>query len=128
MKIIKNQQGAVLLFTVLITGLAAVTALLVLSRSSIDAFVDSDQQEDVMQARANLMGCADELLLQFYVDPNFNDTAITTTDAECVLSITNPGGNIRYADLSLTQGLITREVHIEMTVASLQVTKFIEQP
>jgi hypothetical protein len=127
MNIRTNQKGTVLLFTVIILGLAAVSAFVLLSRSSIDAFVDSQQSAEAIQMRADLQGCADELLIQLQADSEYSGNEINTIDALCGLVLTTPEEGEREADILVTSNQITRIMHIEMTVDPVAVTLVSEE-
>ncbi|MCR4314421.1 MAG: hypothetical protein NUV84_04210, partial [Candidatus Uhrbacteria bacterium] len=74
----KNQQGGVLLFSVLIIGLSAIAMMATLATAGINSFVDADQQVSATVVRTHLFGCVDELLLQLNEDPDLNPTSVTT--------------------------------------------------
>ncbi len=122
-----NENGTVLLFTVLIVGLASVAAFTILSRSAIDVFLDGEQQEDSQEVSADLYGCLDELLLQFNIDSEYNVTTIDTVDAQCSVTIADVGGYDRTADITLTKGDISRGLHVELTAIPIAVTSISEQ-
>lgn len=98
-----------------------------LATAGINSFVDADQQVSATVVRAHLFGCVDELLLQLNEDPNLNPTSVTTPAVTCSVALVNEGGDNRSADISLTQGSITRVVHIEMIVNGLQLTSVTEE-
>ena len=127
MKRTSSQQGAVLLFTVLVVGFAAVALMSTLATAGFHSFVDSDQHVSSVEVRAALFGCLDEFLIELNEDPNLNPTLIETPDAACSATVVNEGGDNRSADLSLTQGNITRSVHVEVTVNGIQLTDLVEE-
>ncbi|NQV90419.1 hypothetical protein HQ487_03360 [Candidatus Uhrbacteria bacterium] len=127
MNSVDNQQGAVLLFTVLVVGFSAVAMMSVIATAGFNSFVDSDQQVNATVVRGNLYGCVDELLVQLNLDPDYSPTALDTVDAICTVSVVNEGGDNRSADLSLTQGNVTRSAHIEMMVNGVQLISMVEE-
>lgn len=98
-----------------------------LATAGINSFVDADQQVSATVLRADLFGCVDELLIQLNEDPNLNPASVTTPSATCSVALVNEGGDNRSADLALTQGSITRSVHIEMIVNGVQLTSVREE-
>ncbi|TAL50360.1 hypothetical protein EPN81_02945 [Patescibacteria group bacterium] len=127
MKQVTSQQGAVLLFTVLIIGLASVALMSVIATAGLNSFADSEQQVTSMTVRAKLFGCLNELLIEINGDPDLNPTSIETLDATCAVSLVQEGGDDRSGDISLTEGDITRSLHVEMSVNGVQLTSLIEQ-
>ncbi len=122
-----DQNGTVLLFTVIILGLASVSAFIILSRASIDAFVDTNQGAMATQVRSQLDGCMNELLIQLQADVNFSANELVTTDATCTLSLTIPEVGVRHADISLDSGTVSRGLHVEMAVDPVVVTEVSEE-
>lgn len=126
MTIRNNNQGSVLLFTVLIVGFAAVAMMLVIATSGINSFADSSQQVRSADVRTKLFGCMEELLLELNEDPDYSPTSIDTLDAVCTVTIVNEGGDNRSADITYSEGNITRTVHIEMVVNGIQLLSISE--
>jgi hypothetical protein len=122
-----DEKGAVLLFTVLIVGLAAVGTFAILTRSAFDVVFDGEQQDDTQGVRGDLYVCLDELLLQFNIDSEYSTSTIDTAEAQCSVTITNMGGYVRYADIVLTEGDISRGLHVELTAIPIAVTAVSEQ-
>lgn len=98
-----------------------------LATAGINSFVDADQQVSAAVVRTDLFGCVDELLLQLNDDPDMSPVSVSTPSATCSVVLVNEGGDNRSADLALTQGSITRSVHIEMIVNGLQLTSVTEE-
>lgn len=124
---IRDQKGGVLLFSVLMIGLAAIAMMATLATAGINSFVDADQQVSATIVRTDLFGCVDELLLQLNEDPDVSPVSVSIPSATCSVALVNEGGDNRSADLSLTQGSITRSVHIEMIVNGVQLTSVREE-
>lgn len=122
-----DQRGAVLLFTVLVIGLSAVAMMAALAVSGLNSFTDSYQHVSSVRVRANLLGCVNELLIQLNENPDFSPLILPTGDATCSVAVVNEGGNDRSADLLLTQGNITRSVHVEMVVNGVQLVSLVEE-
>jgi hypothetical protein len=118
----KNEQGTVLLFTVLVIGLASVSALLTLSRAGIGVFLETQQQEGATVDEQILYGCLDELLFQRSIDATFNTTTIDILDGQCSVSMTEMGGGVVYADLSYIGGESTKYLHVELNSDPVVVT------
>lgn len=127
MKILDSEKGAVLLFTVLVVGLAAVAMMTVLAVSGLNSKVDSNQEVFAAKTRAHLNGCKEEVLVQFNNDPNYSSTSVNTLDATCTVAVTNLGGDNRSATISFTEVGITRSVYLEFSVNEVNVTLVREQ-
>jgi len=123
----ESQKGAVLLFSVLIIGLAAVAMMSALATSGLNSFVDSDQGVRAMEVRSKVFGCIDELLFQFSGNADYTTDTINTLDAACTVAIVNEGGDLRSADVSFTEGYITRSVHIEFSVNGMSLISVLDQ-
>ncbi len=124
--LITNQKGAVLFFTVLILATASFAALLALSRGSIDSFVDSYTHERSIVTKQNLMGCMDELLINFTLEEDYLTNSIDILEAQCNVTITTPGAGQRVAVITLTEENLTRGIRVEFTVEPVVVTRVIE--
>lgn len=127
MTIRNNKQGSVLLFTVLIVGFAAVAMMIVIATAGINSFADSSQQVSSTDVRTKLFGCMEELLLELNEDPDYSPTSIDTLDAVCSVAIVNEGGDNRSADITYSEGNITRTMHIDMVVNGMQLTSVTEE-
>lgn len=127
MNIIPEQKGTVLLFTVLILGLALIAALAVFSRGGLETFLQTKEDIVAHETRNHLFGCLNELFIQLMADPNFTTTTIETIDAECNVIITTPQEGQRHVELTLTQEEIVRSIEVEMTLPPLQITSIAEQ-
>lgn len=127
MNVREHEQGAVLLFTVLVVGLSAVAMMSALATAGFNSFIDSDQQVSAVSIRAHLFGCMDELLVQLNLDPDYSPATVSTVDAVCTVSVVNEGGDARSADLTLSEGNVTRSAHIEMTVNGVQLLSVSEE-
>jgi len=125
--VLKNEQGAVLLFTVLVIGLAAVSMMSILATAGFNGFADADQQVSSQEVRAKLFGCLDELLVQFNEDPDFSPSSINTLDATCSVAVVDEGGDNRSADISLTTNNFTRSLHIEAEVNGVHIFNIVEE-
>ena len=124
---ITEQKGTVLLFTVLILGLALIGALTVFSRGGLETYIQSTKDVAGQQARNNLFGCLDDLFIQLMADPNFTTTTIETMDAECSVTITTPATGQRHVDLTLTQDEIIRNLQVDLTLPPVEITAISEE-
>ncbi|MBI5369965.1 hypothetical protein HZA85_02130 [Candidatus Uhrbacteria bacterium] len=122
----QNQDGAVMLYTVLVIGLAALAFLSALSRTSIGEFYQIQRSIESQQGLAQLMGCEDELLIQLQADPNFSATTIESGTATCDLALSSPQPSTRSANLSLTSNSLTRQIHLDFSVSPVVVTSVSE--
>jgi len=127
MKMKDSQEGAVLLYLVLVVGLAAVAMMSALATSGYNSFFDSDEQVRSVTVRNHLMGCVDELLIQLNEDADVAPVSVQTLDVVCPVAFVNEGGDNRSADVTLVEENISRSIHIEMTVNGVTVSQFTEE-
>jgi hypothetical protein len=121
-----NQRGAVVMYAVIVISIGAIAALAVLSKAGIDAFVDADNQVAAYDLRHELMGCKDELLIQYSVDETYNPSQIDTGSAVCSVSITSPTTDTREAVLTRSRDNVTRGLRVEFEVEPVVVTRVID--
>ena len=117
-----TQRGAVLLFTVLIVGLAAVAIMSVLATAGLNSKVDSNQEVSAALVKAHLDGCFREVLVQFNQDVLYNPGTINTMDAICTVMVTDLGADMREVTVSLTELDITRAISAQFSVNGMIVT------
>jgi hypothetical protein len=122
----KNEQGTVLLFTVLVIGLASVSAFLTLSRAGIGVFLETQQQEVAILDKQILYGCLDELLFQRSLDSTYTATTIDILDGQCTASMTEIGAGVLHADILYIGGESTKSLYVELSSDPVVVT-FIEE-
>lgn len=121
----KIPRGVILLYTVLLLGIASVIALAVVSQASLGSFLDANTEIDALEARAEIMGCVDEFIIQVQKDADYAPATLSTGSVTCDLTVT-PNGTTRSGLLTLTEGDITRGVRVDVETSPFSVTQITE--
>lgn len=121
-----HPRGIALLFIVLIIGSISFSTLAILTRGSVNGFVDANNAHIARAVRANAFGCLDEVLIQLRKDGDFAPPTIVTGDAVCTLTVTSPGSNERLVVVSLTDQGYTRSVRATINIDTFTVSQVTE--
>ena len=99
-----QQSGVTLIFVVLLLGIVALTASIVLLRVGIDHVAADIDRRDAQIARQGVYSCLEEVLIWYNVDTDYSESSIVTEVATCSASITSPTASTREATLTVIEG------------------------
>jgi hypothetical protein len=114
--------GSVLLVTVMVMGTATLVGFIGLAQASISRIQDADNTIKAYNRRTYVYGCAEEVLLQWQKNPNWNSPSINTGLATCSLTITNPTANERKAEVRWNDGTYYFGVDVTLDIVTNEIT------
>ncbi len=122
-----HPRGAILLSLVLILGVVGTAVLFLLAQSNLSGVTDTSDQGKSLTARAVVLGCLDEALIQLSKNASYSPATIVTPTATCTSTVTNTGGSNRTVQLGYASGAVTRRITATLSVSPVVVTGVMEQ-
>lgn len=121
-------RGMILFFVLIILGVTATAVILLLSQSSLNGLTSANEKIQSVQARSEVFGCLDEVLIQFTGDANYSPTSVGMGAYTCTASVQS-NGTVRTVTLTRTNQNITRRViaTLDVSTSPFTVSSILEQ-
>lgn len=121
-----HPRGVIVLFTVLVLGVVAISAATVLARASLEGYLDAVAAQQAWNTRAKVFGCIDESLIHLQADNDWAPVSVTIGSATCTIAVTTPSAGTRQLVASLSENNVTRQATAQVTLSPFAVTQVTE--
>lgn len=113
MKKIKQQEGYIILLSVMIIGAISATIAVSLLSLGINSTKTSLTMQQAAQARMMANTCVDLALIEIYNNNLYTGSNTTTTsDGTCTYTVIDTGGSNRTINSSSTVGVVVRKSQV----------------
>ncbi len=119
MKDTKQQDGYIILLSVMLIGAISVTIAVSMLSLGINSTKTALSLQRAEQARILTHTCIDLALLEIYSSSTYSGTNSTSTsDGSCYYTVIDTGGNNRTVNASSTVGQIIRKAQVQIDAVS----------